>query len=152
MRRVAPLLALALLAVQPAAHAGPAGDALSTCFADSTSGKDRKELAKWLFVAISVHPEMHDLSVVTPAIREQADRGVASLVTRLLTVDCLAQTREAASREGGTAVYTAFSSLGQLAMKELMANPDVAASVAGYGKYLDQKKLGSLLAEPEAKK
>jgi hypothetical protein len=28
----------------------------SSCMADSSTGKDRKELARWIFVAMSSHP------------------------------------------------------------------------------------------------
>ena len=60
---------------------------------------------------------------------------MAALVTRLLSVDCLAQARTAIK------LGSAFKSLGELAMQEVMNNPSVNASIGEYMKYLDQQKL-----------
>ena len=32
-------------------------EATKTCLSDNTSGKDRKLLAKWIFLAMAAHPE-----------------------------------------------------------------------------------------------
>lgn len=72
---------------------------------------------------------------------------MAALVTRLLTVNCEKQTKEVTALEGSAGMFTAFKSLGEVAMRELMSNPDVTASVGGYAKYLDQKKLESVLGK-----
>ncbi len=66
---------------------------------------------------------------------------MAALVTRLLSVDCLAQARTAIKLEGSAAFGSAFKSLGELAMQEVMNNPSVNASIGEYMKYLDQQKL-----------
>src|SRR3982751_4847671 len=58
------LLAASTLGALPAI-AGPASQSLGTCLADNTSGRDRKELAKWIFVAMSAHPDMKDVAGVT---------------------------------------------------------------------------------------
>jgi hypothetical protein len=137
------LLSVSALAGQ-AAFASPATDRLSTCLTDNTSGKDRKDLARWIFVAMSVHPEIRSLSAVTPETRDEADKAMAALVTRLLTVNCEKQTREVASVEGNVGMYNAFRALGEVAMRELMGSPEVAASVGGYVRHLDQKKLESV--------
>ncbi|WP_245932819.1 hypothetical protein [Aquabacterium olei] len=117
---------------------------MSTCLTDNTSGKDRKDLARWIFVAMSVHPEIRSLSSVSPETRDQADKTMAALVTRLLTANCEKQTREVVSLEGNMGMYNAFRALGEVAMRELMGSPEVAASVGGYVRHLDQKKLESV--------
>jgi hypothetical protein len=47
-------------------------DALSTCFADRTSGKDRKDLARWIFLAMAAHPEMKEQATPTPPRQTRA--------------------------------------------------------------------------------
>jgi hypothetical protein len=42
--------------------------------ADSSTGKDRKELARWIFVAMSSHPELKGLTTITPADQETRTR------------------------------------------------------------------------------
>ncbi|WP_411024887.1 hypothetical protein, partial [Salmonella sp. s57610] len=61
----------------------------------------------------------------------EADKTMAALVTRLLTANCEKQTREVASLEGNMGMYNAFRALGEVAMRELMGSPEVAASVGG---------------------
>lgn len=146
MKLLASILVCASLLAGQAALASPATDRLSTCLADNTSGKDRKDLARWIFLSMSVHPEIRSLSSATPAVRTDADRTMGALVTRLLTVNCERQTQEVVAQEGNIGMFNAFRSLGEVAMRELMSNPDVTASVGGYVRYLDQKKLESVLS------
>jgi len=142
-------LALALLFSSLAplpAMAGSYTDAMSACLADNTTGKDRKDLAKWIFVAMAAHPELQGLAVSPDKTREQMDMAIGALVTKLLSQSCAEQTRNAMQKEGNQAMQAAFSSLGQLAMQELMSNTSVRSSVSGFEKYLDRKKLEAALA------
>jgi hypothetical protein len=109
MKPLLPALFLALAAVLPlSAHAGPKTDALSACLADSTTGKDRKDLAIWVFVAISAHPEIQSMSKVTAQNRDNADDNMAKLFTTLLTERCKTQAREAVQQEGAAGMGAAF--------------------------------------------
>ncbi|MDQ7990267.1 MAG: hypothetical protein REI09_11595 [Candidatus Dactylopiibacterium sp.] len=143
-------LFLGLLAATLAlpAAAGPATDGLSACLADNTNGKERKELAKWIFVAMAAHPDITGLSTATAQNREQIDRSIGALVTRLLTESCAAQTHAAVRAEGGDALKTAFGGLGQLAMQELMTHREVSSSVTGFQRYLDRQKLEAVMSMP----
>ena len=127
------------------AVAGPTTDALSACLADNTTGRDRKELARWVFVGMASHPEIRSLANVTQADRDGLDKAVASTVMRLMTESCRAEGRSALERDGSVAFQAAFAIIGKLAMQELMSNPDVNSSFSRYAKYVDQKKLTSAL-------
>lgn len=141
-----PALLLTLAAALPlAAQAGPKADALGACLADSTTGKDRKDLAMWVFVAISVHPEIQPLATVTEQSRDKADDAMAKLFTTLLTERCRTQAREVVQQEGAAGMGTAFHSLGALAMQELMSNPAVGAAIGGFERKLDQAKIQAAL-------
>jgi hypothetical protein len=130
----------ALLTAMPAI-AGPDADALTRCLSDSTSGKDRKDLAKWVFAAMSSHPEIREFAKVPDKVRDQTSNTMGVLVSRLLGEDCLKQTQAVVRNEGSVAMQTAFRDLGALAMQELMSDPDVKASFGGFEKYLDRKKI-----------
>lgn len=145
MKRLAPLLLCLASFLHSAAFAGPAADALGACLADNTTGKDRKNLAKWMFLSMSAHPEMQSLSSATPEMRAEVDREMAQIVTRLLTESCLKQTKEVQAREGQAGLTSSFEYLGRIAMGELMSSPQVTASVRAYGRYLDKKKFESAL-------
>lgn len=141
----ASLLSLAALAHQPV-MAGPQADALSACLSDNTNGKERKDLARWVFLSMSTHPEIRSLTTADAKTRTESQIWMAGLVTRLLSENCAAQTRAAVKSEGSAGMMAAFRSLGELAMGELMTNRDVAASLSGYEQYLDKKKLEAALS------
>src|SRR3569623_1186067 len=103
--------AFALSVVTPS-YAGPATDDLSLCLADNTTGKDRKDLAKWMFVAMSAHPELKSLGNISDADRSQADRTTAAIFTRLLTQSCVEQTKRAYAIDGADSFKNSFGALG----------------------------------------
>jgi hypothetical protein len=139
------ILSVAVLSAAPAV-AGPHADAMASCLADNTTGKERKDLARWIFAAMAAHPEMRDLSSSTPATREKISQSIGALITRLLTENCADQTKTAMAKEGSQSLQTAFGSLGQLAMQELMTNQDVNAAISEFERYVDSKKIEATLA------
>lgn len=150
MKKFASGLALAvigsIIAGSPAI-AGSATDALTTCVADNTTGKDRKDLAQWIFVAMTVHPEIQPFSNVTEANRDELDKKMAALATRLITESCRTEAKAAIEKEGSESFNAAFGSLGKLAMQELMSDPSVNSSFTRYAKYLDKAKFDSAFAK-----
>jgi len=141
------LLSISLLA--SSANAGQAADALSSCVADSTTGKDRKELAQWVFAAMTAHPEIQPMSNLSIAKRDELDKKLAFLATRLITEDCKSEAKVAIEKEGGESFKVAFSALGRLAMQELMADPAVNASFSRYTQYLDKSKFEGAFGAPK---
>lgn len=114
--------------------------------ADNTTGKERKELAQWIFVTMSVHPDIKPFANVTEANREEFDKKLAALVTRLMTESCQKESKATIEAEGSAAFGAAFESVGRLAMNELMSNPAVAASFTRYVKHLDKAKFEAAFA------
>lgn len=141
------VLLLLLSAVSFPALADSATNDLTTCLTDSTTGKDRKDLARWVFVAMAAHPNMKDVSNVTPEAREAASKGMAALVTRLLTEQCAAQARVLFGQgtSSSNALTTSFGALGQVAMQEIMTEPHVNAATEEFTKYLDLPKFEATL-------
>ena len=126
--------------------AGPASDALGTCMVDSLNGKERKELAQWIFFAMAAHPDIKKYAQVSKVDQLNTDEFVANLVTRLLTNDCAEQTRTAVKDDGEVAIKGAFEMVGKVAMQELISNKEVSASLLGYAKFLDRKKLADIMS------
>ena len=124
--------------------AGPASDALGTCMIDFLNGRERKELGKWIFLGMSAHPEISQLTNVTGATRDESDQYIGMLITRLLTEDCKAEAKNAMINESSVALTSAFELVGRVAMQELMTDSNVSNALSGFEKYLDTEKLQSL--------
>jgi hypothetical protein len=122
-------------------------EAFQSCLADNTSGKDRKDMAKWIFLAMGAHPEIRDqLGPNTAAAAEDASRRMAALVVRLLADDCVKETRAVTKGAQVTQSFQiAFARLGELAMQELMADKSVQAAIGEFEKHLDKKRLDEAL-------
>ncbi|MFQ6370184.1 hypothetical protein [Shewanella sp. YIC-542] len=117
----------------------------STCLTDSMTGKERKLLARWVFMGMAQHPEIQPYANVTAQDREHVSREVGALLTRLLTQDCEAQTKTAIAQQNSQAVFEqAFSLVGQLAMQELMLDQAVSGYLSGIGAYMDAPKMQAL--------
>lgn len=142
------LAAVACTAIAtPSALAGAGTDALAACLADNTTGKDRKDMARWVYVGMSAHPEIQSLSNVTQADREDSDRKLAAMFTKLMTENCTAQVKLAREKDGANALKDAFESFGKLAMQELMSNPNVNAAFTTFTKYIDQNKFNAVFSK-----
>jgi hypothetical protein len=139
------LTVIVLLAVSVAAYAQPQSNALTSCLADNTSGKDRKDLASWIFLAMAAHPEIKQYaSANRSAAEDKSARTMAALVTRLLTESCANETK-AVVKAGGS-FDLAFRNLGELAIQELMAETSVKESMELFRRYLDKERFRKLRA------
>ena len=140
------VLTLALLSTGPV-FAQNSTQVLSQCLADTTSGKDRKDLARWVFFALAAHPDIKQFTSPAAAVAEEdAHKSMAQLFTRLITESCMDQTQSAVKEGGAKAIESAFQTLGQLAMQELMTNPEVTSSMSRFEKQLDQSKLNKVFS------
>lgn len=139
---LAVLPVVCLLALPGPAAAQSRTEALAQCLAETTNGKDRKDLARWVFFAMAAHPEIRQYtSQAARAAENDTHKVMADLFTRLLADACVSQTQAAFKEGGPKAIEVAFQTLGQLAMQELMANPEVTASMGRFEKLLDQGKM-----------
>ena len=140
------VLAALLFSCAAPLWAGPSSDALQTCFADNTSARDRKDLARWIFLAVAMHPDIRSLSVATGNDRLQSNQTVGKLYTRLLTESCASEVKALVRTEGQGALSTAFESLGRLAMQELMTNREVAGSIDQLVQHIDQIRVAGMIS------
>ncbi len=121
-------------------------NAFSTCLVDNLNGKERKNLAKWMFFGIAAHPELKIYSQAGLDDIKRSDQYVGKLITRLLTVDCPNELKRAYS-ENTRAPEQAFAVVGKMAVQELMVNDAVVKSLTGYARYADMEKINKLLTD-----
>lgn len=139
------ILSLALVLVTTSAQAGPYADDLTKCLVKSTTSDDKSLLVQWIFSMMALHPQVGRLAAVSDAQRTELNKGTALLFQNLLTKTCLTETRQALKYEGGATIQTSFGALGQVAAREIFANPQVEAGMSELGKYVDKKSFESAL-------
>lgn len=119
--------------------------ALGQCMVDSTTGYDRIAVARWMLGAMASAPQMKGLVTVDAAQKIEADKRMAAIFTRLMTVDCATQARplfKAKNREGFEA---AGGALGKIAVQELLANAETAKALAAYTAYLNESDFAKVV-------
>ncbi len=137
-------LLVVIATISCATHAGADARNLGVCMIDSLDGKERKLLAKWVFFAMAEHPEIKVFANVTGDDRDVSDIAVGKLMTRLLASDCAVELSQAYQADPA-AVEKAFELVGQVAMRELMADDDVSRAIVNYANYADLEKINAIL-------
>ncbi|GAA0821404.1 hypothetical protein GCM10009111_28340 [Colwellia asteriadis] len=117
---------------------------LGTCMIDSLNGKERKQLAQWIFFAMAAHPEIKTYSNVSTKDLADSDEKIGGLITRLLTVNCPEQLKLANAADP-LALQKSFELVGQVAMQELMTNAQVMSALTGYTQHTDIEKINQAL-------
>ena len=150
MKTLATILVALLGAFGAPSHsyAGPYSDALAQCLVKSTSEQDRAQLVRWIFLVLARHPALKSIAANDAAALDDANRALASLMTRLITESCRTQTQKVIEYEGTEAMKKSFGVLGRVAARNLFANPQVTHAMTGFAKYLDKKKLESVSGRP----
>jgi len=137
---------IAGLMIQTPVLAESPTDRFAVCMADNLNGKERKNLAKWIFFSIAAHPEIKPYSRASRQNVEESDQYVGKLITRLLTADCPGELKSASASDP-LALQKAFEMVGQVAMQELMTNQEVMKTLTNYAQYADQEKINKLLGQ-----
>ena len=124
--------------------AGPFADDMAKCLVTSTNNRDRNKLLKWMFKIYSDHPEVSYMVDLSDREKKVIDKDVADLFTRLLSEDCLDESKKAQKYEGNTVFFNSFQILGQVASQGFIGNPDVQRSMKKVYELMDYEKLNYL--------
>lgn len=116
-------------------------DALSQCLTDATTGKDRKDLATWVFVSLSAHPQIKHFASISDAQKQQIDQRMGEIFTRLIAKDCTVQAKQAVVMEGERGLTHAFGILGKLSTQEIMMDTAVEQSLSNFTKYINEDQI-----------
>ena len=124
--------------------AGPFGDEMAKCLVTSTSNRDRTKLLKWMFRVYGEHPEVSYMVDLSDREKKVIDKDIADVFTRLLSEDCVDETKKALDYEGDNVMFTAFQTLGQVAAQGFNVNPSVERSINKFSEFLEYEKLDFL--------
>ena len=124
--------------------AGPFGDEMAKCLVTSTSNRDRTKLVKWIFRVYGEHPEVSYMVDLSDREKKVIDKDVADIFTRLLSEDCLDETKKALDYEGDNVMFTAFQALGQVAAQGFNVNPIVERNINKFTEFIEYEKLDYL--------
>ncbi len=118
----------------------------ANCLVDALNGKERKEMAKWIFMSMAVHPSIELYASISDDGRLKSDKYVGALVTRLLAEECPNE-MAAAHKDNPLAIKKGFELVGQVAMQEIMTNEATMVALTEYAKYVDMEKIKGVLAK-----
>ena len=124
--------------------AGPFGDEMAKCLVTSTSNRDRAKLLKWMFRVYGEHPEVSYMVDLSDREKKVIDKDIADVFTRLLSEDCVDETKKALDYEGDNVMFTAFQTLGQVAAQGFNVNPIVERSINKFNEFIEYEKLDYL--------
>ena len=124
--------------------AGPFGDEMAKCLVTSTSNRDRTKLVKWIFRVYGEHPEVSYMVNLSDREKKVIDKDIADIFTRLLSEDCVDETKKALDYEGDNVMFTAFQTLGQVAAQGFNVNPIVERSINKFNEFIEYEKLDYL--------
>ena len=111
--------------------------ALKECFANSSTGRDRITLAQWVVAIMAKAPSVQGVVTIGPDVKDKLDIGVARIFTRLITQDCVAESRPLWKTRSSEAFKVAGETLGRLAMQEIMNGDGQAKMFSGYASHID---------------
>jgi hypothetical protein len=135
------ILSFLVLTSSFSAHAGPFSDELSRCLVRSTTETDQVVLIRWIFAAMSAHPEVNALSKITAEQNQQLNQEAADLFVDLLAKRCQTETSQAVKYEGEKSIESSFSVLGQVAMQGLMSHKNVVEFLSGLERSMDKETM-----------
>lgn len=133
------ILSLGLIIGAPASANTPT-NIFATCLVDNLNGKERKNLAKWIYLAMAAHPEIKSLSSANSNDIQKSDKYIGKLITKLLTINCPNELNKA-TKSNPNALEQGFGLVGKVAMQELMTNKKVTKALENYIKYTDLEKI-----------
>ncbi|MCP1471534.1 hypothetical protein J3E64_003245 [Sphingobium sp. OAS761] len=143
--------ALSMSAVQAGAQAPTdaaiqaQAQALGECMVLKSTGADRLTVARWFLTAVASAPQAAGVATLTPGKKEEFDKGMAAIFTRLMTVDCADQARPLFKARDQAGFRIAGEALGRVAMEELLNNPQASAALGAYTRYLRQEDFKAVL-------
>jgi hypothetical protein len=127
------------------ASAGVFTDDLSKCLVAKSTSDDKTTLMAWMFAAISLNPKVTSMVNMTKEQRAKINSDAGKLFEKLLTETCKPEVQAAVKNEGTGAIESGFRVLGEVAGRELFSDPLVAEGMRDLDKYVDMKKIKSVL-------
>mgnify|MGYP000035036227 FL=1 len=147
MKKLAIFIFIFAISTNFNSYAGPFTDDFAKCLVTKTTNQEKKDLVKWIYVTISFHPQLNQMSNLTAEDVEMANIRVADYMTNVFAYKCNDELNQAIKYEGEESVFYAFELLGELAMGELMQDEGVTAASELFIQYVDLSIFADLFAD-----
>ncbi len=147
MKKLLSYISLILIFFNLNSFAGPFTDDFAKCLVTKTTAQEKTDLVKWIYVTISFHPQLSQLSNLTAEDVEMANIRVADYMTNVFAYKCNDELNQAIKYEGEESVFYAFELLGELAMGELMQDKGVTAASELFIQYVDLSIFAELFSD-----
>ena len=147
MKKLASFIYIFVISINLNAYAGPFTDDFAKCLVTKTTNQEKKDLVKWIYVTISFHPQLNQMSNLNAEDVEMANIRVADYMTNVFAYKCNDELNQAIKYEGEESVFYAFELLGELAMGELMQDEGVTAASELFIQYVDLSIFADLFAD-----
>ena len=134
------------------AAAGESSEKLSKCLVSSTTPEDKQILIRWIFGAVANHPNVSDISNLSPEKWDEISKKSAHVFQKLIAESCSLESREAIMNDGMEGYKSAFETLGSTAVGGLMSDPSVVQAMGKLETYLDSDKLMKALMTGESQR
>ena len=147
MKKITSYLFIILFSCNINSFAGPFTDDFAKCLVTKTTAQEKTDLVKWIYVTISFHPQLSQMSNLTAEDVEMANIRVADYMTNVFAYKCNDELNQAIKYEGEESVFYAFELLGELAMGELMQDQGVTAASELFIQYVDLSIFAELFSD-----
>ncbi len=147
MKKFTSYLFIILISFNINSFAGPFTDDFAKCLVTKTTAQEKTDLVKWIYVTISFHPQLSQMSNLTADDVEMANIRVADYMTNVFAYKCNDELNQAIKYEGEESVFYAFELLGELAMGELMQDQGVTAASELFIQYVDLSIFAELFSD-----
>ena len=147
MKKLISYLVIILISFNLNSFAGPFTDDFTKCLVTKTTAQEKTDLVKWIYVTISFHPQLSQMSNLTAEDVEMANIRVADYMTNVFAYKCNDELNQAIKYEGEESVFYAFELLGELAMGELMQDQGVTAASELFIQYVDLSIFAELFSD-----
>ena len=147
MKKLASFIYIFVISINLNAYAGPFTDDFAKCLVTKTTNQEKKDLVKWIYVTISFHPQLNQMSNLNAEDVEMANIRVADYMTNVFAYKCNDELNQAIKYEGEESILYAFELLGELAMGELMQDEGVTAASELFIEYVDLSIFAELFAD-----
>ncbi len=147
MKKLSLLLCLFLFFFSFNSSSGSFTDNFAECLVTKTTKQEKTDLVKWIYVTISFHPQLSQMSNLTAEDVEMANIRVAEYMTNVFVYKCNEELNQAIQYEGEESVFYAFELLGELAMGELMQDQGVSSASELFIEYIDFSIFADLFSD-----
>ena len=147
MKKLISYLSIILISFNLNTFAGPFTDDFAKCLVTKTTAQEKTDLVKWIYVTISFHPQLSQMSNLSAEDVEMANIRVADYMTNVFAYKCNDELNQAIKYEGEESVFYAFELLGELAMGELMQDQGVTAASELFIQYVDLSIFAELFSD-----